>query len=154
MASILKSEREITVQLLQQMDVLPRAPPKQLKALQRVPTPWDFFSSVFSKYVPDSEKKLSKCFDFDWQQTRLENLIKKEDQVVKVKDYLRANYKYIRDTYKYFAGLEPIGRLPCIGSQTFVLIVSSCPDLIDGKYLKAADCDLEFVAANSIRVDF
>ncbi len=71
-----------------------------------------------------------------------------------MKQYLRDNYKFIRDTYKYFAGLEPIGRLPCIGSQTFVLIVSSCPDLVDGKYLKAADCDLEFVAANSIRVDF
>ena len=58
MEEIIKSEREITEQLLQQMEVLPRAPPKQLKALRRVPTPWDFFSSVFAKYIPDSEKKL------------------------------------------------------------------------------------------------
>lgn len=35
-----------------------------------------------------------------------------------------------------------------------MLIVTSCADLIDGKVLKAADCDLEFVAANSIRVDY
>jgi len=67
------------VQLLQEMQVLPRAPPKQLKGLARVITPWDFFSSVFSKYVPDTQKKLQKCFEKDWESTRLENLIKSED---------------------------------------------------------------------------
>jgi hypothetical protein len=81
-----------------------------------VATPWDFFSSVFSKYFPDTLKKLNKCFDYDWGLTKLEKLIKNEDQISLVKNYLRENYKCIRDTYKYFSGLEPIGRLPCIGS--------------------------------------
>ena len=71
-----------------------------------------------------------------------------------MKDFLKKNYKSIRETYKLFAGSEPIGRLPCIGSQNFILLVMSCPDLVDCKYLKASDCDLEFVAANSIRSDF
>ena len=44
------------------------------------------------------------------------------------------------------------GRLPCIGATTFQYIMQQVPDLVDGVLLRATDVDLEFVAANSIRM--
>ena len=50
---MIKNLRPLTVNLIDTMEVLPRAPPKMLKGQERVNTPWDFLNSVFAKYKPD-----------------------------------------------------------------------------------------------------
>jgi hypothetical protein len=95
---------------------------------------------------------LVKCFDFDWQFTKIEKLIKNEEQINLCKTFLRKNYKYVREAYKHTSGELPIGRLPCIGSTTFNLMMGACPDLVDGKILKFSDVDLEYVATNSAKL--
>ena len=103
------------------MDVLPRAPPKQLKGMQRVKTPWDFMNSVFAKYKPDNEAILAQCFMTDCEMCRVEKVIKDPQMVLAVKDYIMKNYKVVRDCYKV-ASSEAAGRMPFIGSTTFNLI--------------------------------
>ena len=123
--------------------------------MKRIKTPWDFLNSVFAKYKPDTENLLNECFQFDWENTKIEKLMKNDETIIlECKNYLRKNYKLIRDAYKFYSGMEPQGRLPCIGATTFGNMISQIPDLIDGVNLKSADVDLSFVAANSIRANY
>jgi len=86
------------------MEVLPRAEPKVLLGLLRVKTPWDFMTSVFAPYKPDTSKILNECFLFDWDKIRVEKLLKGEKQLYEVKEYCMKNYKVIRDVYKQYSG--------------------------------------------------
>jgi hypothetical protein len=58
-------------------------------------------------------------------------------------------YRGIRETYKYYSGIEPVGNVFAIGTNVFSEIVSRCNGLLDGKYLKISDLDLEFVATKA-----
>lgn len=50
--------------------------------MKRVKTPWDFMNSVFAKYKPDTERILNECFQFDWEKTRIEKLLKNDENVI------------------------------------------------------------------------
>lgn len=83
------------------MEVLPRAPPKVLKGAKRVATPWDFLNSVFAKYKPDTERQLQECLYFDWDHTRIDKLLKNDEQVIDAcKNFILQHYKCIREVYK------------------------------------------------------
>ena len=42
---------------------------------------WDFNKSIFKDWKKDSEKLLDKCFKFDWENTRIEGLVKDPEQI-------------------------------------------------------------------------
>lgn len=149
-SKIIKSEQPLTPDIILQMTTLPRQAPLKLKGDLRIKTPWDFLNSVFAKYKSDTDKILNDCFEEDWVQTRVEKILKNESK--EVKEYLRKEYRYIRNCYKHFSGEQMQGRLPCVGATTFNTIMQQVPDLVDGVLLRATDVDLEFVAANSIRM--
>jgi hypothetical protein len=115
----------------------------------KIKTPWDFFKSVFKDYRPDNGVLLNKCFEFDWEHTKISKLIKDKIDLEKSKEFLRSKYKLLRETYKYYAGVDPIGVLACIGTNTFTEIINNCPGLLDYKYLKLSDLDLEFVSTKA-----
>ena len=54
-----------------------------------------------------------------------------------------------RETYKYYAGVDPIGCLFCIGTNTFTDVANNCAGLLDQKNLKLSDIDLEFVSTKA-----
>ena len=62
------------------MTCVPRPPPVALKGLARVKTPWDFFKSIFKDYKADTESLLADCFEFDWQCSKIEKVVKKEEE--------------------------------------------------------------------------
>lgn len=62
------------------MSVIPRPPPKKIKGLKRLKTPWDFKKSVFRDYIPDNELILSKCFDYDWNNSKIPKIVKDETE--------------------------------------------------------------------------
>jgi hypothetical protein len=74
---------------------MPRPPQKKIKGLRREKTPWDFRKSVFKDYIPDNEQILTKCFDFDWTNSKLHKIIKDEKEKEQVRVFLRNNYKYM-----------------------------------------------------------
>lgn len=98
--------------------------------------------SIFAPYKPDTQKMLDKCFEIDWESSKIPKLIKGAGQDEAVKAYLKSIYKSIRETYKYYSGVSPLGRIACVGSTVLTEILNNCDDFIDGKTLKLPDVDL------------
>ena len=130
---------------------MPRPPPVILKGRRKLKTPWDFFKSVFKQYRPDNQKMLDDCFEIDWANTKCEKILKGEGEAAKVKAYIKTVYKCLRETYKYHAGLQPLGRIMCVGSGTLTEILNNCEDFVDGKTIKISDVDLQVIACNGGR---
>ena len=65
---------------MEDLTVLPRPPSKRIKGLKREKTPWDFKKSVFRDYIPDNEHILSKCFDYDWDNSKITKIIKDDNE--------------------------------------------------------------------------
>lgn len=91
---------------------------------------------------------LKKCFEFDWECSRIPRLIKNEDDQKKVKELLRSAYRQYKETYKYFAGLTPIGDTWAISMLGFTDFLNAA-NIIDGKTLKLSDVDIKFIATSS-----
>jgi len=53
--NIIQSRELITKTYLEDLSVIPRAPPKKVKGLKRSKAEWDFSKSVFKDYVPDND---------------------------------------------------------------------------------------------------
>lgn len=70
----------ITKTFLEDSTVIPRPPPRKIKGLRREKTPWDFRKSVFKDYIPDNDSMLTKCFDFDWTNSKIHKIIKDEKE--------------------------------------------------------------------------
>ena len=56
------------------MKCIPRPPPKIWPTKARLRTPWDFFKSVFKDYKPDTEQLRVNCFNFDWNNSKIEKV--------------------------------------------------------------------------------
>lgn len=91
--NVIQTQQLITQTYMTSMACIPRPPPKNLKGREKLKTPWDFFKSVFRDYKPDNEALLNDCFEFDWASSKIEKIIKGEEETMKVKSYLRTVYK-------------------------------------------------------------
>ena len=147
--NVMQSRQPITQQLLAEMKCFPRPPPKSLQKQERVKTPWDFFKSVFREYKPDTEVLLSNCFEFDWQCSKIDKVVKDENELAKVKAFMKGQYKGIREAYKFYSAVAPAGGVFSIGTNVYSDIMSNCHGAIDNKTLKLSDLDLDFVATNA-----
>ncbi len=107
--NIIQINEPITKTFLTNMRCIPRPPPKSLKGRESIKTPWDFFKSVFRDYKPDTNQLLTDCFEFDWSNSKITKIIKSEEELQKIKTFLKGVYKHIRETYKYYAGVDPAG---------------------------------------------
>ena len=97
------------------MQVVPRPPPKFLMSDERPKTPWDFKKSIFKTYIPDNEMNLNDCFENDWNDSKIQKILKNPAELVTAKAYLRQIYKPIREIYKYYAGIATTNGIPSIG---------------------------------------
>ena len=75
---------------------------------------WDFNKSIFKNFTNDNEELLKKCFEQDMSCSRIGNIIKSEDDLIKTKHILWNNYRNYKNCYKYYASLNPIGEIFCI----------------------------------------
>jgi len=124
------------------MKCVPRPKPKILKGRAKIKTPWDFFKSVFKSYKPDNNRIVEQCFETDWELTKCVKILRTEEDAADVKLYLKSIYKMIRETYKYYAGIDPIGRIPCVGTNAFYELMQNANGFVDGKSIKQSDIDL------------
>jgi hypothetical protein len=98
---------DYTRDFILQMHCHPRPSPKYLGNRHKQRTPWDFKLSCFKSYVPDNDSLLAKCFELDWSRTKIERMIKDEDQRDTIKHIVKKNYKWFRESYKYIAAIDP-----------------------------------------------
>ena len=136
--------------MIDNLNAVPRPGIKGLGNREKMREPWDFSLSVFAKYKYDSPKLLDDCFEMDWKRTKVEKIVKNEEDRENLKTYFRSIYKYFREVYKFVAGSDPMGDIFCIGVNVFSDLCSSgLEGMVDGKALKVADLDLERIKANA-----
>jgi len=129
---------------IDKMNAVPRPGPKGLGNRNKVRTPWDFSLSVFASYKPDTVRLLTDCFEKDWGNTSVARIVKNEEERERLKTYVRSIYKWFREMYKFTSSCDPMNDIFCIGVNVFSdLVINGTPTLVDGKYLKLSDLDLE-----------
>jgi len=77
--NIIQNKIKYTKALVDDLRVRPRPSPKNLRGKAKVEGRdhiWEFRSSVFREYKQDTDKLRFKCFEFDWENSKLPNLIK------------------------------------------------------------------------------
>ncbi len=90
---------------------------------------------------------MRKCFEFDFQCSRIPRLVKDERDLAQTKEVLWSHYKAYKNGYKYFCSLNPIGETWCLQNLEFHQFVDAC-HIKDGR-LRNAECDLKFVGTNA-----
>ena len=85
-----------------------------------------------------------KCFEVDFEQSRIAKLAKKPEEIEKVKNLLQSSYKNLKMAYKYLSSVGVSGEVWSIGSNVLTEFLSKCKILDDNMRLK--DADLKFIA--------
>jgi hypothetical protein len=133
---------------LTNLTCLPRPQAVALAGREALRTPWDFHKSIFKDYRPDTQNLLDECFELDWSHTKCEKMIRGEGESQKVKALMKSVYVHLREGYKYYAGIQPLGRIPCLSPGTLTELFHRCPGFIDNKTIKLTDIDLAVIACN------
>lgn len=117
---------------------------KELEPRAGLRTPWNFSTSVFKGYKPDTEKLMFKCFEADWKMIapNIEVIVKDPAERSRVKELCSEHYKYIRHAYKYSAGVDIINNFPAVGAGEFTHLMQACGDYIDMRIMKTTDIDI------------
>lgn len=144
-----KKRQQVTPAYVESTGCYPRPvrPPWPDDSMESEPE-WDIRNSVFWGYIPDDSDLINKCFEYDWSYCKIPKIIKNEDELHKIKNYLKSIYKPIRETYKYYAGISPCSNIPCIGQNAFNEIIN-LTSIVDGKDVKLSDIDFEFIATKA-----
>ena len=103
---------------------------------------------MFAPYKRDTNEILMKCFEFDWECSKIPKIIKDEEDRKHAKEILWKHYWQIRETYKFFASISPINDVPCMG-QLMLQEILNGTKCCDNQYLKLADADVEFISTNA-----
>ncbi|EGR29347.1 leucine rich repeat protein [Ichthyophthirius multifiliis] len=147
--NVKKSEQIIDCYYSPVISILPRTrdPKYILAAKKKKRIKWSFPISLMYKWKPDDEEIYKKCFEVDWENCKIPQKIKKQEDQDQVKEFLRSKYKHIKDTYKYFASQNPIQDIWCIQNTPWLELVSLM-NVIDSK-VKDADINLKWTATIS-----
>ncbi|KAL4466565.1 hypothetical protein ABPG72_010616 [Tetrahymena utriculariae] len=108
---------------------------------------WTFPISLFTKWRPDDDEIIKKCFEYDWDNCKIQQKVKKQEDQDQLKEFLRSKYKHIKETYKHFASLAPIQDIWCIQNGPWLELISLI-NIIDSK-VKDADINLKWTATIS-----
>lgn len=106
---------------------------------------WSLPISVFREYKFEDEDLLSRCFEFDWEHSKLPKLLKDSDETKSLKLLLWKHYKGFKDTYKYFSCFSPQGYVFCIALNAFTDLCTQCGL---ASSMKLSDLDFQFKATN------
>ena len=64
---------------------------------------WTIPQSVFRSFRYDTEEQLVKCFEFDYENTRISRIVKDEVDRINLKKLLQENYLYLKAGYKFYS---------------------------------------------------
>ena len=116
---------------------------------EEVKPTWTLPISVFREYKFEDEDLLSRCFEFDWEHSKLPKLLKYSDETNALKLLLWKHYKGFKETYKYFSCFSPQGYVFCIALNAFTDLCTQCGL---ASAMKLSDIDFQFKATNYTEV--
>ena len=114
-------------------------PEKKINKKKRPRTPWSFPISIWAyykyQYEGETEEQVNDAFEFDFNRAGFaKDKDLNEEQLKELKEFLRIKYPKILDTYKNLSSY--LGwRIFQIGQNQITEFASSCPGLLDTKYL-------------------
>ena len=102
-----------------------------LELLYRViskPQFWHYEGSLFKNYKRDTPALLDECFEYDWNQTKLQRLYleRGKEEFALLKKIMRENYELVKLVYKYYASLSPAKDVWSISQGTFSYLLQLC----------------------------
>ncbi|KAL4486412.1 hypothetical protein ABPG72_007198 [Tetrahymena utriculariae] len=131
-----------------QIKLRPRMQLQGREQLQLAAQMWDFQQSLFKDFRLEDESLMKKCFEFDWECSKINQLIRDENDLQLVKEELRRIYVFIKNSYRYLAAVGTIVDVPCIMMNTFTDFINKT-NIIDNLNLKLSDVDLKFVVTKT-----
>jgi len=88
---------------------------------------------------------LDRCFEVDFENTRISKIVKNEDDLKSVKQLLYSIYRPLKDCYKHYAAIGAPSEIWSIPLNTYTEFCLSS-GIIDGKLMKLSDFDRIFIA--------
>mmetsp|Transcript_97890 Transcript_97890/g.187802 ORF Transcript_97890/g.187802 Transcript_97890/m.187802 type:complete len:754 (+) Transcript_97890:1-2262(+) len=142
------NRNEATVFPRKLADVVQKAKPKE---------EWTFETSSFKDFRRDNAAELEKCFDTDWSNSRLNQILKEAALRKPVQDYIRPNYAgvilcFLQQAFTGFEGKVHSAGVSFIGFREWLVQAGGTGSgkLIDGQACKMNDPDCIFIASNVI----
>lgn len=90
---IVQAYSVLTTDDISQRKALPRAEPNKIPEIERPKSPWCFEKSIFAPYKFDTDELLVRCFNFDWNCSKIERMIKSVKDKERMYLYLNKNYR-------------------------------------------------------------
>ncbi|EAS06061.2 hypothetical protein TTHERM_00853000 (macronuclear) [Tetrahymena thermophila SB210] len=111
---------------------------------------WHKGISLFRNYIEDSEELEDKCFEEDWNNSKISYIVQtvKGSNVDECKKMLRLAYPQLRITYKMLSVHGMSGDIFCISQNPFSQFVQAT-EIFDNNYIKIRDIDLNFTTSSS-----
>ena len=135
------------VKRIQELNLQPRTPEIIYVAPENVVIrpAWKYQFSAFRDYRADNQALLDRCFEVDWENTRIAKIVKSLDDLKNIRALLYDIYKQLKDCYKYYAAIGAPSEIWSIPLNTFTEFGLSA-GIIDGKLMKLSDFDRIFIA--------
>ncbi|KAL4447089.1 hypothetical protein ABPG74_013941 [Tetrahymena malaccensis] len=124
----------------------PRVPEKVVQLSAK--SEWVVEKSIFKDYIKDTEDLIDKCFEFDFNQSRIAKVITDKDDLAKVKVILKENYRKLKRNYKLYSSYAS-GEIFCIAQNILSQFAMKC-GIIDNKF-SFADLDYNIIATSSVQ---
>ncbi|EGR31090.1 leucine rich repeat protein [Ichthyophthirius multifiliis] len=99
---------------------------------------FDMEKMIFKYFDFDSEIHLKKCFEFDWEQSKIEFLIKDQDSLSKIRSLFEKNYIFINNSFNFYSIIDHQGLFQFLSFENFCEFLHF-GKIIDEKYLKRVD---------------
>lgn len=91
-----------------------------------------------AKWTQDEAELVNLCFNYDWECSKVQKIIKDQKQLSEVKEFFRIRYKFIKDTYKYYSSINPVVDIWAMQSAQCIELLQKC-QIMDNT------CTLEFL---------
>ncbi|KAL4479127.1 hypothetical protein ABPG72_008957 [Tetrahymena utriculariae] len=128
-----------------------KAKPRQPETYFRISKTdqWHRGISLFRDYIPDSDALDKRCFEFDWQSSKLPKILEKGKDIEDCKKILQSVYPLLRNAYKYLSCTGIANDVFCITQNPFSNFTQKA-QIIDNNLLFIRDIDFNFISASNI----
>lgn len=106
---------------------------------------WGIPVSIFKDYKFDNDELLGKCFEYDWNKSKVTKIVKDQYELQKIKTYLSSKYKIIKEIYKYYSSISPQGEIWSIGQMVFTELCNEAK-IVDTNF-RLSDLDFHMKGA-------
>lgn len=70
-------------------------------------TPWLVKLSIFKDYKLNTNKLTEECLAFDWSLSKLDKILRNEENIKNTKEFIKTHYRLIKEAFKHFSMIEP-----------------------------------------------